>query len=451
MLRGPLEGEPSISNDRPASPKSVNLVASKPARDRAKVLRYGFSANSLAEHWSTMKVAFWGNFGTHNLGNECTLHAMLANARRFLPNAELVSVCAGPDDTRERHRVEAVPMARGQGDRVQALPRALRQVEQLVGEVGDWLRVVRVMRGIDQLVVTGTGILTDSNEGPLGMPYQMFKWVAAARLCGHQVSFVSVGAERLNSPYKVRFMGWALELSGYRSYRDQLSKSRAERMTSHAASDPIYPDLAFSLPEGLTSDRAVPARDGKKTVAVGVYTVESGPDGMRAYIDTVGELVLWLLEQGYRTRIVIGDATYDQDARTNLRAWLAERGALERVIDEPAASFEELLEQLASVDLVIATRFHNVLLSLLLGKPVVSVSHMDKNDQLMAAMGLSAYCMPLANAQAPEIIARFRELEKNADELARQIRERNDLFRRQLDDQYRLIFEGRAATAGETA
>ena len=119
---------------------------------------------------------------------------------------------------------------------------------------------------------------------------------------------------------------------------------------------------------------------------------------------------------------------------------VADAGALDRVVEEPATSFEMLFDQLAEADLVVATRFHNVLSALLLDKPVVSVSHMDKNDQLMASMELSEYCMPLANVELEPLIARFRELERNAEPLRERIRAKNALFRQQLESQYALLF-----------
>ena len=53
------------------------------------------------------KVQFWGNFGTRNLGNECTLQAIIHNARKAWPDAELGCICPEPDDVRRRHGIEA--------------------------------------------------------------------------------------------------------------------------------------------------------------------------------------------------------------------------------------------------------------------------------------------------------------------------------------------------------
>jgi polysaccharide pyruvyl transferase WcaK-like protein len=312
-------------------------------------------------------------------------------------------------------------------------------VRRPVWELADWLRVLRAMRELDMLVVTGTGIITDANEGKLGMPYQMFKWVVAARLTGRKVKFVSVGAEKLSQPLQLFFLRWSLRLADYRSYRDGITQKRAEGLLPSASEDPLYPDLAFSLPRSLTSLPAKPA-GAKTTVAVGIYAVESDEATKRAYVETIGQFVLWLLERGYRTRIVIGDVRYDTPMLEELRSWLRAHAALERVVDEPVASFEDLLQQLADADLVVATRFHNVLLSVLLGKPVVSISHMDKNDALMQALGLSAYCHGLAGVDLELVIRLFQDLERDRDKVVSLIREKLELYRNQLEQQYSIVF-----------
>lgn len=388
-----------------------------------------------------MKIGFWGNFGTHNFGNECTLHAMLSGARRHSSGAEFHGISNDPVDTIERHHISALPISRSQPSAFARLPRPLRQLLHLmISEPQDWLRVMRAMRRIDVLVMTGTGMITDANEGAMGAPYQMFKWVLSAKVAGKNVKYVSVGTETLTHSVQQFWLATSLRLANYRSFRDEASRERAARLTSRVLRDGIYPDLAFSLPESLVA-RRVRAAHGKTTVAVGIYAVEWGTAMMRNYVETIGMFIVWLIDHGYRVRIVIGDAQYDTSVRVDLRNWLAGKNALSQVIDELASSFEQLMDQLADVDLVVATRFHNVLLSLVLGKPVLSLSHMDKNDQLMHAMGMSAYCRSLKNIRLEEVVALFQELEKNAEDLRRSIKERGDFFREQLEQQYAALFQ----------
>ena len=55
-----------------------------------------------------MRIALFGHFGVQNMGNECTLQAMLQNLRDRVPDAEVYSICSNPDDTRTRHNLRSV-------------------------------------------------------------------------------------------------------------------------------------------------------------------------------------------------------------------------------------------------------------------------------------------------------------------------------------------------------
>src|SRR5207247_371019 len=58
-------------------------------------------------------VNIFGNFGTQNLGNECTLQAVIHNVRQYLPDAPLRCICTDPEDTSRRYNVTAVAMSSG--------------------------------------------------------------------------------------------------------------------------------------------------------------------------------------------------------------------------------------------------------------------------------------------------------------------------------------------------
>jgi len=112
-----------------------------------------------------------------------------------------------------------------------------------------------------------------------------------------------------------------------------------------------------------------------------------------------------------------------------------------RIIDEPVASVGHLLSQIAATDIVVATRFHNVLLALLLNKPVISISFHHKCASLMSGMGLSEYSQDINDLKADRLIEQFCHLEKNAGSLRPMIRQKAEGCRKALDDQYNLIFQ----------
>lgn len=57
------------------------------------------------------RIAFFGIFGIQNLGNECTLQAILHNARKALPDADVHAISFNPTDTVRRHRLDSIPVS----------------------------------------------------------------------------------------------------------------------------------------------------------------------------------------------------------------------------------------------------------------------------------------------------------------------------------------------------
>jgi polysaccharide pyruvyl transferase WcaK-like protein len=77
----------------------------------------------------------------------------------------------------------------------------------------------------------------------------------------------------------------------------------------------------------------------------------------------------------------------------------------------------------------------------MLNKPVVCLSDHGKLDSLMNEIGLTEYCLPLANLDFGDLIGRIVELEKNAEALRPYIKQKTEEYRRTLDEQYSLIFK----------
>jgi len=356
---------------------------------------------------------------------------MLHNARKRLPNAELCCFCSNPDDTRARHGVEAFP---------------LRAPKRLSLE---WLTTFRFASRLDVLVMTGTGMITDVGERPLGLPYDLFRWAVAALAYGVKLVFASVGVEPIRHPAAKRLIGSALGLADIRSFRDRQSQELLKSAGFSCDRDAIYPDLAFSMPESMTSRPATGSRPRRK-VAVGVYDYRcrgaaGGADAVSyaSYIEKLGKFVVWLFEHDYDVRIVIGDLTYDEPVVRDLRAWLTPgpiSGHGHQFEDQPARCVDEVVDQIADADVVVASRFHNVLFALLAGRPVLSIAYNAKNDALMADVGLANYCQSIDTFDVEGLVERFCALERNAHLLLPSIAAKVAFYRREVDRQYDRLF-----------
>jgi polysaccharide pyruvyl transferase WcaK-like protein len=409
------------------------------------------------------RITLFGNFGTLNIGNECTLQAILYNIRRYLPASDVNCVCSIPADVRVRHGLPAFPMSRRSSEMATggsrrsgagAIGRAWRWLFRRIPEEGRELaRIRRILKGRDMLIMTGTGMLADGGEGPFGLPYEIFKWSLMARLGRVRLLFVSVGVERISRRLTRWFVKSSLRRADYVGFRDRQSQAYMNDMGYRRASV-VYPDLAFSLPDPPSGAASGPASD-RPVVGMGLYDYcgrgeGSGQDARRnyqAYLAKLADFVVWLVNGSYPVRILIGDVSYDTAVRADLRSLLESRGLAyddNGIVDEPVSSVPGLLDQIRSTDIVVASRFHNVILSLLLGKPVVSIAYNVKNDAVMASVGLEEFCLRIEDFDVGPLIEKFRTLESRRSELPGLVRSRTLALRAALDEQYRrILFAGR--------
>jgi polysaccharide pyruvyl transferase WcaK-like protein len=407
------------------------------------------------------KIFLFGHFGTLNFGNESTLQAILYNVRRLLPEAELACICSGPEATAATHTIEAVSISsivvKRWGLR-SPLARSLRKVFiGIPSELYRWLNAFRALKGADMFIVPGTGLLTDAYGLSRWGPYNLFKWSAMAKLRRCKVLFVSVGAGPIYGTLGKYLVKSALSLADFRSYRDESSREWLKGIGFRADNDQIYPDLVFSLPETV-----IPLQDNKQrsrsVVGLGLmeyagrYSVANPSSGtFVTYLENLVVFAEWLLAREYDVRLLIGD-DYDNPVTQEFRSLLKKRLGTydeQRIIDQPVFSVEQLLSQLAATDIVVATRFHNVLMALLLNKPVIAISFHHKCASLMSQMGLSEYCLNINHFSAERLIEQFCGLGKNAEKLRPVIREKAINSRAALDEQYRLIFQGMNSSGTE--
>jgi polysaccharide pyruvyl transferase WcaK-like protein len=89
---------------------------------------------------------------------------------------------------------------------------------------------------------------------------------------------------------------------------------------------------------------------------------------------------------------------------------------------------------------VVATRFHNVVAALLLAKPVLSIGYAAKNDELMADMGLAAYCPAIEELDVERLKEQLLRLRAEREEIAATIAARARAYRAALDAQHAALF-----------
>jgi polysaccharide pyruvyl transferase WcaK-like protein len=398
------------------------------------------------------KIALFGHFDASNFGNECTLQAFLHHLRCYRPDAEITCITTGPAVTVATHRIKAIPISEDLVESWHPRHPLLRLVRKVFigipSELYRWINAFMRLRHTEVLIVPGTGLLTDAWFLTGWGPYNSFKWSLLAKSCRCKLLFVSVGAGPVYGALGRWLVKSTLSLADFRSYRDNSTMQYLKGIGFRADNDRIYPDLVFSLPtSAIPHDHT--ARRPRTVVGLGLMdyagrysTSNPSNEIYPAYLQNLTSVVSWLLAHENDIRLLIGsvaDVPTIQEFTALLRKRLPEFPE-ERIIDEPVLSVKDILSQIAATDVVVATRFHNVLFALLCEKPVISISFHHKCESLMSAMGLSAYCLDMNSLKADQLIDKICDLMLNAAKLKLLIRKKNEEFRKTLDEQYRLIF-----------
>jgi polysaccharide pyruvyl transferase WcaK-like protein len=401
-----------------------------------------------AKRWLTRnlvlpkKIGLFGLFGCGNSGNDGSLEAILIFLRRVTPDAELACICPWPDKSRWNFGIPTLAASSCSSGKI------VRFLDRLLlggpGRVGNWIYTITHVHKFDLIIIPGTGILDDFGTGPWFIPYVLFRWCLSARLCRTQIWFISIGAGPIHHPMSRRLMKWAAAMAQYRSYRDTISKEFMESVGVDVCSDRVYPDLAFRLP----SPKSSRFNETPLTVALGVMSyrgwrsdLEPGDEISKEYLKKLTRFLIWVLDRGYHVRLLTGDSS-DQPAVDNLmKAVTTERRNIEpeKLVAEPMPTLHDVMRQISLTDIVIATRFHNVVCALKLGKPTISVGYSNKNDVLLVDMGLGAFCQHIEKFDVDLLIEQFTALMADRHEYEQTIEKTVRAYHQQLADQEAIL------------
>lgn len=397
-------------------------------------------------HRRPLRVALFGLFGTGNFGNEASLDAMLRMLRRNRPWWQVSCICADPMRAERLHNLPTFGISCDAGA-PPGNPSLLRRARRALNRLRNWPYALHRLRQVDLLLMPGTGLLDDFYSGPWGVPYAVLRWCLAARLTGTRVAFVNIGAGPIRHPLSRRFVRLAAARAQYRSYRDEATREFMRQLGFDVTRDQVFPDLAFSLPAPEDDEGA--GTGGPLTVGLGVMSYYGWAKDPRelegiyaAYAARIAEFGLWLLDRGHHVLLLTGDeddASAAEDIRSRLRT---ARPALEHaVVLHPAHSLQDVLHQIARTDLVVATRFHNVVAALMLGRPTLSLGYAPKNDVLLADMGLGEFCLPVEEFSVEALTALFSRLAEGRFEYRRQVLHRVEAYRNRLAQQESSLLE----------
>ncbi|CAN7490981.1 polysaccharide pyruvyl transferase family protein [Terrabacter sp. LjRoot27] len=421
------------------------------------------------------RVAIWGHYHGHNLGDDIVVAAIAQNLRLRVDDVELVGISLDPADTRSRHGIPAIPLRwtaerpvsrdaiASTADSVKArharlvafgptrrgghAARRAFEIARLVAhEPGFLVRSSRRLAGVDLVVVAGSGPISDDWKGPWSHPYTILKWSLLARGRGVPFAFLAVGAGPIDHRLSRFFLAQSLRLAALISVRDEHS---ADLIRSMGVDDPVpvMPDLALSM-----EVPPVPTREGSGPLVVGLgpipyldarYWPTWDDEGYRLHVDKMATFAEHELARGHRLVLLYSQTLADPPVCDDVMAVLAERGCpTDGVVERPEIlSIDDLFAALGRCDYVVAGRFHCILLPFLTGRPAVGIAYHPKTFALMDYLGQSRYCVDVDAFDARGLAGATEALESEREAAVARAAERIPHLRAQLHEHFDALVE----------
>jgi len=362
-------------------------------------------------------LALFGVFGSGNFGNDATLDACMAALCPPLPRSRILCIAANPTGIAEAYGVEAVGLTRR------------NRYGQVLSELSSLFHAWRSLRRARRLIIAGTGVLDDQHVRPTQLPLEVLRWSLAARLAGAELVFLSVGAGPIDQVWSRRFLKTAVALAHEVSYRDSRSKDFMASIGRDVGSDRVLPDLALSLEPPVDAQRPSAAQ---RAVAIGVLSRlnwPESPDGYRRYEDNIVELAERIAAGGGLVRIVTGDEA-DMDTRDAIMQRLAST-ELSVEADE-CHSFSDVVRIVSACDVMVASRYHNLVAAVIAGIPIVSLAYGPKNDALLEQFEMPSWGHDIDSFSVEVVMSNVRE----ASRRPRVSRETLEGYRQSIRDEF---------------
>ena len=384
-----------------------------------------------------LRVGLLSPSSSRNLGDTAIQMTVVRNLRARMPMIDIVGIYPDPVDAVSSLGIGGFPLD-GFGPAARAIdPVADVQIAEAVNHKTDkgrvrWRALKRIAafaRTLDMLIMSGGGQLDDFWGGPWGHPFTMFTWVAIARIYGVRIAFMGVGLDRLSNRLSRIFVLSALRLAHYRSFRDSGTLVALNALGFHAPSR-LCPDLAFGLQsEGKMN---LPQLETEPFVAVNpiaawTWVHDGNDDRQNLYLQHLAAACDWIAGCGLRVHIVCSQSVMDRPIAVRLNELIQPRfSSRVKLCDAPRVP--DFIAQVRGANIVIASRLHGAILSLVTGVPVVAISPIRKVTQMMDDVGLADYAVELQHFSSADLIERIRSALEQRPALQRQVTERVQTF-----------------------
>lgn len=304
-------------------------------------------------------VVISGYYGSRNAGDEAMLAAMVEVLSDLNPKVNITVISASPEDTRQRHGVNAVGWLDLRG-----IFAAVRRADLLISGGGSLLQNVTSRRSLYY--------------------YLLIIWLA--ELLGTPVMLYAQGIGPINGGFARWFMGYIGNRVRMITVRDRgsLKELKALGITRphiEPTADPVHAihQVDRSIGSQILQRHGISVGE-KPLVCISVREW----CGMSHYKEVVARAADRIVEE-FSARVVFLPMQYPEDVRTAEQ--VAAMAKHDMMVLPEEYNTSQLLSIVGNMELLISIRLHALIFAGVMGVPMIGISYDPKVDRFLESVG----------------------------------------------------------------
>ncbi|RPK08914.1 hypothetical protein FH5_04715 [Priestia endophytica] len=332
-----------------------------------------------------MRVGIIGNYGHDNNGDEAILSGILTQLNTLgIRKGEIVIFSNNPSNTESRYNIKAVPLLHKKGNFILSVLHTVKQS-------------FKIMKELDLLIIGGGGLLMDmyKRDAPLYSTLGLLGYYAKCR-----VVIYGVGAGPITTKAGKFFIKTLANKADSISVRDVKSKELLKDIGIRKEID-IIGDPAFAIEPVRKRSKT---NELKKVAVTAVpyfskqYWPQRDDSKYEAYVKGMARNLDELIEKKGAT-VTFFSTKYPQDVEVTREIYdMMTYKQFVRLKDENLHP-DEIVKLCAEQDLIIGTRLHSLILSVVASTPVLGVGYHHKVEHFLQALGKEEHFVEIGALQ----------------------------------------------------
>lgn len=350
-----------------------------------------------------MKIGIVGNYGNDNQGDESVLEGIITQIENTfqIERKEILVFTNNPEQTNRRYGTNTAPLFINRGPDPMKFLATIRHHR-------------RIVKSLDLLIIGGGGILMDlyrSNPFVFGIYGLLVKWTKTP------AAVFGVGVGPINTVTGKKFIKMIGNAVNTITVRDHVSKQLLIDIGVKTQINVIL-DPAFYLPfngEKNPNKRAVKIGVTALPYYHGSYWPTNDDAKYRAYIQGMAANLDHILDQEPDGTVQFFSTKHPHDTNTtkDIRDLMEHKDRT--TVWDQLLTHKEIINIAAEQDIVIGTRLHSLILSIVAKTPVIAVGYHDKVRDVMDAIGCSENALTISQVSKDHqsILSIYEEINRN--------------------------------------